>query len=61
MDIDKEIKMLETMAKHDVISDQCAFELINKLSSGGDDTNFVINLIYRSWNRKFTFIKNMKR
>ena len=57
MDIVKEIKMLETMAKHDIISDQCAFKLINKLSAGGDDKYFVINLIYEIWNRKFTFIR----
>ena len=57
----KEIKMLETMAKHYIISDQCAFKLINKLSSGGDDTNFVINLIYKIWNRKFTFIKKYEK
>ena len=67
--------MLKTMAKHDIISDQCAFKLIEKLSSGGDDTNFVINLIYPSgprlrrwaflarkiWNRKFTFIKKYEK
>ena len=52
----KEVKMLETMAKHDIISDQCASTLINRLSSGGDDTNFVTNLIYKIWKRKFTFI-----
>ena len=57
----KEVKMLETMAKHDIISDQCAFRLIEKLSSGGDDTNFVINLIYKIWNRKFTFIKKYEK
>ena len=61
MDTDKEVKMLETMAKHDIISDQCAFKLIEKLSSGGDDTNFVINLIYKIWNRKFTFIKKYEK
>jgi hypothetical protein len=61
MDIVKEVKMLETMAKHYIISDQCAFKLIEKLSSGGDDTNFVINLIYKIWNRKFTFIKKYEK
>jgi len=61
MDLVKEVKMLETMAKHYIISDQCAFKLIEKLSSGGDDTNFVINLIYKIWNRKFTFIKKYEK
>ena len=53
--------MLETMAKHDIISDQCAFKLIEKLSSGGDDKDFVIKLIYKIWNRKFTCIKKKKK
>ena len=43
-----EVKMLQTMAKVYIISDQCAFKLIEKISSGGDDTNFVTNLIYPS-------------
>jgi len=57
----EEIKMLKTMAKYDIISDQCAFKLIEKISSGGDDTDFVINLIYKIWNRKFQFIKKYEK
>ena len=61
MDIVKEIKMLKTMAKHDIISDQCAFKSINQLSSGGDDKDFVIKLNYTIWNRKFTFITKYEK
>ena len=61
MDYVKEVKMLETMSKHDVILDQCVFKFINILSSGGDDTNFVIDLIYRIWNKPLQFIKTMNK
>ena len=57
----KEVKMLETMAKHYIISDQCAFELINKLSFGGDDTNFVIILSIYYGVEHFNLLESMKK
>ena len=50
--------MLQTLANEFIISDACANKLIEQLTTNND---FVMNLIYKIWNRKFMFLQKYEK